>query len=85
MVAELSNHGSVGLLVVGGVFLAYAVISRRLATTVVSGPMVFVALGVLVGSQGLDLVDFSSWLRPMPRWARQSSRTRGCRPGSDKV
>jgi NhaP-type Na+/H+ or K+/H+ antiporter len=34
-------------------------VSRRLATTVVSGPMIFVAIGLLVGSKGFDLVDFS--------------------------
>jgi NhaP-type Na+/H+ or K+/H+ antiporter len=59
LIADVSSHGSVGLLIVAVVLLAYAGLSRRLATTVVSGPMIFVTLGVLVGSQGLDLVDFS--------------------------
>ncbi|GGO92087.1 cation:proton antiporter [Wenjunlia tyrosinilytica] len=35
----------------------YAAVSRRLATTAVSGPMVFVASGLLIGPQGLDLAD----------------------------
>ncbi|MEO3972530.1 cation:proton antiporter [Streptomyces sp. CAU 1734] len=39
--------------VVGG----YAAVSRRLASTVVSGPMVFVACGLLIGPPGLDLLD----------------------------
>ena len=59
MIADASSHGAMGLLVVAVVVLAYAGLSRRLANTVVSGPMVFVALGLLVGSKGLDLVDFS--------------------------
>jgi sodium/hydrogen antiporter len=59
MIAEVSGHGATGLLVVAAALLAYAAFSRRLATTVISGPMIFVALGVLVGAQGLDLVDFS--------------------------
>jgi sodium/hydrogen antiporter len=59
MIAEVSSHRAAGLLVVAAALLAYAALSRRLATTVVSGPMIFVALGVVVGSQGLDLVDFS--------------------------
>ena len=59
MIADASSHGAIGLLVVAVVVLVYAGLSRRLANTVVSGPMVFVALGLLVGSKGLDLVDFS--------------------------
>jgi NhaP-type Na+/H+ or K+/H+ antiporter len=57
--AMASAHGSIGLLVVAVALLAYAAVSRRLAKTVVSGPMIFVAVGLLVGSKGLDLVDFS--------------------------
>ena len=59
VIATASGHGSVGLLVVAVALLAYAAISRRLATTVVSGPMIFVALGLLLGPRALDLVDFS--------------------------
>ncbi|WP_241827109.1 cation:proton antiporter [Streptomyces graminilatus] len=35
----------------------YALVSRRLSTTVVSGPMVFTAFGVAIGPVGLDLLD----------------------------
>ncbi len=59
MIADVTSHGQVGLLVVAAALFAYACLSRRLATTVVSGPMIFVALGVLLGSKGVNLVDFS--------------------------
>jgi len=42
---------------VAGFVLAYALVSRRLETTPVTGPMVFVGFGLLIGSGGLDLVD----------------------------
>ena len=38
--------------------VAYAMVSRRLATTWISGPMVFVAIGLLFGSSALGLLDF---------------------------
>jgi NhaP-type Na+/H+ or K+/H+ antiporter len=59
MIADVSSHDAIGLFVTGVALLAYAAVSRRLATTALSGPMVFVALGVLVGSRGLGLIDFS--------------------------
>ena len=59
MIATVGAHGSIGLAVAAASLLVYAALSRRLATTVVSGPMIFVALGVLLGPKGLDLVDFS--------------------------
>ncbi len=42
---------------VSGFVLAYALVSRRLETTPVTGPMVFVGFGILVGSGGLDSVE----------------------------
>ena len=42
---------------VSGAVVAYALVSRRLETTALTGPMVFVALGLIIGSGGLDLVD----------------------------
>src|SRR4051794_23972061 len=59
MIAAASSDHAAGFLVIALVLLAYASLSRRLSTTVVSGPMIFVALGVLLGSKGFDLVDFS--------------------------
>ncbi|AZK95068.1 MULTISPECIES: cation:proton antiporter [Streptomyces] len=46
-----------GVVVAGGVVIGYGVLSRRLATTVLSGPMVFVACGLAIGPLGLDLLD----------------------------
>ncbi|GAA2231516.1 cation:proton antiporter [Streptomyces amakusaensis] len=45
------------VLVAAALLAGYAVLSRRLSTTVVSGPMVFVAGGLAMGPLGLDLVD----------------------------
>ncbi|MFF0445970.1 cation:proton antiporter [Streptomyces sp. NPDC004609] len=41
----------------GAVVGGYAAVSRRLSTTMVSGPMVFVACGLVIGPLGLDLID----------------------------
>ncbi len=37
--------------------LAYGLVSRRLQSTPVTGPMVFVAIGMLIGPAGIDVVD----------------------------
>ncbi|GAA4032095.1 cation:proton antiporter [Streptomyces plumbiresistens] len=42
---------------VAAVTAGYALFSRRLATTAVSGPMVFTGFGVAIGPIGLDLLD----------------------------
>ncbi|MFG2334374.1 cation:proton antiporter [Streptomyces sp. NPDC048604] len=42
---------------VAAVTAGYALFSRRLSTTVVSGPMVFTSLGVAIGPIGLDLIS----------------------------
>lgn len=39
-------------------FFGYALVASRLARSVVTGPMVFAGLGLLLGPEGLDLVDF---------------------------
>jgi len=41
---------------------AFAVVSKRLGRSVVTGTMLFTALGVVVGPQVLDLVDFTGLL-----------------------
>ena len=46
-----------GITIVAAFVLAYSLVTRRLATTVVTGPMAFVAFGILVGPEGLDVVD----------------------------
>jgi sodium/hydrogen antiporter len=43
--------------IVAAFVVAYALVSRRLSTTVITGPMVFVAFGVLVGPDVLGIVD----------------------------
>lgn len=42
---------------VAAVTAGYALFSRRLASTPVSGPMVFASFGVLIGPVGLDVLD----------------------------
>lgn len=46
-----------GVAVLAGFVLAYALVSRRLETTPFTGPMLFVGVGVLLGSAGVDLLD----------------------------
>ena len=41
---------------------AFAVVSRRLSRSVVTGTMVFTALGLIVGPEVFDLVDFGGLL-----------------------
>ena len=48
---------SVDLLVVAALLLGYALVSRRLSTSVVSAAMFFLAGGFLVGPSGFDLLD----------------------------
>ncbi|MEV7525549.1 cation:proton antiporter [Streptomyces sp. NPDC091371] len=45
------------VVVAGGVVVGYAVLSRRLSTTVFSGPLVFMLVGLAIGPLGLDLLD----------------------------
>ncbi len=40
------------LFVIGTLLFLYAVVSRRLSTTMVTGPMLFVTLGLIIGSSG---------------------------------
>lgn len=48
---------AVDLAVVAAFVIAYALVSQRLSTTVITGPMAFVAFGVLVGPDGFGLVN----------------------------
>ncbi|MFE9255295.1 cation:proton antiporter [Streptomyces sp. NPDC006879] len=45
------------VVIAGSVLVAYGATSRRLSTTVVSGPMVFMVCGLCIGPLGLDLLD----------------------------
>ena len=45
------------LLVIGIVVVLYAAVARRLDSTPISGPMVFVGLGVLLGTDGLGWLE----------------------------
>lgn len=42
---------------ISGFVLAYALVSRRLESTPITGPMVFVGFGLLIGSGGLDVIE----------------------------
>ncbi len=46
-----------GLLLVAIVVVAYALVSRRLESTLVTGPMVFVTAGIVLGSEVLGLME----------------------------
>lgn len=57
---------STDALLIGGAILAYALLSRRLSQTPVTPAIVFVAVGLVVGSEGFDVLDLdigSSGLR----------------------
>lgn len=43
--------------VVAGFVLAYALVSRRLETTPVTGPILFVGFGILLGPSGIDVLE----------------------------
>ncbi|WP_405922248.1 cation:proton antiporter [Streptomyces sp. NBC_00122] len=45
------------VVIAGSVIVGYGVLSRRLSTTVVSGPLVFMLVGLGIGPLGLDLLD----------------------------
>ncbi|MFJ1709552.1 cation:proton antiporter [Kitasatospora sp. NPDC088346] len=45
------------VVIAGGVVVGYGAMSRRLSTTVISGPLVFMAVGLAIGPLGLDLLD----------------------------
>ncbi|MEU1691684.1 cation:proton antiporter [Streptomyces hirsutus] len=46
-----------GVVVAGGVVVGYGALSRRLSTTVLSGPLVFAVCGLAIGPPGLDLLN----------------------------
>jgi NhaP-type Na+/H+ or K+/H+ antiporter len=50
----------VALAIVAAAYLAYGLVSERLRSTIVTAPIVFVALGLLVGPIGLGLVSAAS-------------------------
>ena len=49
-----------GLAVLAAVVLAYSLVSKRLELSAISAPMVSVTAGILVGSDGLDLVELDA-------------------------
>lgn len=51
---------SYALAAVGLLFIVYALFSKRLSTTVFTAPMLFVAVGILVGSAGFGIIDSAS-------------------------
>ena len=44
--------------IVAAFVLAYGLVSRRLTTTIITGPMIFVTSGILLGPDVFDIVDF---------------------------
>jgi len=50
---------------VAAVTAGYALVSRRLSTTAVSGPMVFAGFGVAIGPVGLGLIDLEHDAGPL--------------------
>lgn len=48
---------SASIAVVAGTIIAFALISKRIEPTIISGPMVFVALGFVLGPKVTDLAD----------------------------
>ena len=47
------------LIVIGTVVVFYSLAAKRLSTTLVTGPMVFTAVGVMIGPKALDLVELT--------------------------
>ncbi len=45
------------LFAITAVFVLYALFSQRLSTTIITGPMVFVTAGLIVGSDGLGAIE----------------------------
>lgn len=45
------------LIIVGVVVVLYAVAAERVARSVVTGPMIFTAIGLAIGPKGADLID----------------------------
>jgi NhaP-type Na+/H+ or K+/H+ antiporter len=56
---------SVGVAVIAGLVVAYALVSRRLEGTWITAPMVFVAAGVLLSDAVTDLVDIGAATEPL--------------------
>jgi NhaP-type Na+/H+ or K+/H+ antiporter len=45
------------IFVIGTLLFLYAAVSKRLSTTLVTGPMLFVTVGLIIGSSGLGVLD----------------------------
>jgi NhaP-type Na+/H+ or K+/H+ antiporter len=45
--------------IIAAAFVGFALVSRRLARTALTGPMVFVALGLVLGPEVLDIASFA--------------------------
>jgi NhaP-type Na+/H+ or K+/H+ antiporter len=50
-------HHAMALVIIALALTAYALVSRRLSTTIVSGPIVFMVVGIAIGPAGADLVS----------------------------
>jgi NhaP-type Na+/H+ or K+/H+ antiporter len=45
------------LVVIGTLLFLYAVVSKRLSTTILTGPMLFVTVGLIIGSSAVGVLD----------------------------
>jgi NhaP-type Na+/H+ or K+/H+ antiporter len=45
------------LVVIGTLLFLYAVVSKRLSTTILAGPMLFVTVGLIIGSSAVGVLD----------------------------
>ncbi|MGW2183060.1 cation:proton antiporter [Streptomyces sp. NPDC001732] len=59
------SGGAWGGVAVAGVTAAYALVSRRLASSPVSSAMVFVGCGILLGPVALDVIDLKHGAEPL--------------------
>ncbi len=50
---------TIDIAIVAAFVVAFSIISARLSTTVITGPMVFVLFGLIVGPDALNVVDLS--------------------------
>ncbi len=55
----MDGDALVGLALVAALVAAHAAVSRRLLRVNITGPIVFVGIGLLVGPDGLGLVDLT--------------------------
>jgi sodium/hydrogen antiporter len=56
---------SYGLVMIAAFVFAYALLARRLSTTFLTGPILFMAFGILLGPQCLEVLNTTTDIRPI--------------------